>query len=79
MNRLRSFGLLAVSVLVGVGFAQVLTAAQARRPQEKPKLGYKDTPILPGAARRRLRRAVTGCSQRVITAGTSSSQKILAG
>jgi hypothetical protein len=51
MNRMRSIGLLAASLLAGAGFALNGTAQQAPeqvKAKEKPKLGYKDTPMLPG-------------------------------
>ena len=43
MNRMRSIGVLTAIGLLCVGLALNVGAQQ-----EKPKLGYKDTPMLPG-------------------------------
>jgi hypothetical protein len=45
MNRMRSIGLMTASLVVAAGFALSVAAQQEK---EKPKLGYKDTPMLPG-------------------------------
>ena len=47
MNRMRSIGVLAASALVVAGLA-LSVAAQQEKAKEKPKLGHKDTPMLPG-------------------------------
>jgi hypothetical protein len=44
---MRSIGLLAATALVLTGLA-LTVVAQQEKAKEKPKLGYKDTPMLPG-------------------------------
>ena len=45
MSELRSIGILAAVGTMGIGLGLALVAGAQ---QEKPKLGYKDTPLLPG-------------------------------
>jgi hypothetical protein len=47
MTDLRSFGFLVAFGALGMGLGLALVA-RAQQEREKPKLGYKDTPILPG-------------------------------
>jgi hypothetical protein len=73
MNRLRTIGLLALSVLVSTGLT-LSVLAQQEKAKEKPKLGYKDTPMLPGGKWH----VHDGDRPQpaVITPGTSSTQEL---